>query len=708
MSCEFWTEKCNYFKTDPTITLNNPFIGYLLSNNISMLQGLTIHQQSHYESFLHAYCLFKQGDLANAASILTDIIQHIPTNQKPFLSAIHFYLGLCTNNTKLYLIQSFELWMGNYDALYYLLQHHLIPSQEKNNLAHIISQIDNEIIKDLYWCQLASNGPVLLDCLYSNMLDDDSNTNIDSDSMYIPSASTTTPEASITNTTSDVPITLNEVQHIVNEMQHTLNTRCIQLHLKQFDLLKNNIDILLFEGIRHYHFYCFKNCLHYMVKVLQHSPTHKMAQLYYLQSALYMQDVDLLYKASTQLKHGNTIIINKDVASNDMQQTLFKVKPPPIVQHQTTSESTTENDMLWFAQGCFNLLTREFDKAIAAYTRCLEINPQLSQAHLHLGLLYSFLAQFDTSIYEFSCYKQQCVESYIPYLLIGSRYLLQKKIKIAESFLLEALQRAVPEKLPMRKMVHKLASIQIPQGQQQSALFHSTIIPIQQDNMQPQQPLEADVLSQNDNAMDDIMNTITPKTFVDPNLLLSLAYLYKLSGKYEISNCYFENILRQLITRPSIGYVEMEVESVGLIYNNNKWELTGTLMSTVVVQYIQFTFLNLADIYIAQQEYELAQYYLSNIHVLDEEYAINNGECLPLAFHILSFDCKDNNSFREFVIGNGLKLMGKCWACLGDYIKAIGCYEEAFEKIPNDKVIHGLYDDALSKLKENPPLDKEK
>ena len=685
---EFWTEKCNFFQVDPEIFVNNPYLGYLFSDNIELLLGLTKKQSSHYESFLYAYCLYRGNDLDSCSLILQELVPRIPTSDKPFLSAINYYLGLASpDNTKTYLIQSFELWYGNYDALHHLLHFNLVPSQEKTSLAHIISQINSDIVKDLYWCQLASNGPVLLDSMHVNMLEDDDveepSDNTEDDPDYQPS-NTSVSMTAVTNTTSEVPITLNEVQEIVNELQMTLNTRCIQLHLKEFELLKNNIHILLYEGIRHYNFYCFYNCIKYMHLVLQQSPSHKLAQVYYLKSLLFIQDVDLLSKASNQLQKGNTLTLSEETKT--FGSNLFKMDPVPK-QHDVVDKPKSCNEIAWFAVGCFNLLIREFDVAINAFQQSILINNLFYEAHYCLGLTYSFISNFDKSIYEFSKYKQHANESYISYMLIGTRYLLQKKLNIAESFLLEALQRAVPEKLPMKKMVVILNAIQV----------NSTmIVPIGNN--------EDMVVDEDTNS--NIMSYLTPKTHVDPSLLTSLAYLYKCSGKFDISLNYFENILKQLITRPSIGYSACECESVGLVYTN-KWELTGTRSSPVIVQFIQFSFLNMADIYISKQDYKLAQYYLNNIAQLDEEYCIGNEDCLPIAFHILSYDVKNNKKFREFVLGNGMKLMGKCWYCLGDYIKSIACYEEAFEMIPNDKVIHGLYDDALIKLKENPPLDKD-
>ena len=584
-STEFWMDKQSYFKLDQHIVVNNPFMGHLLDQNYVDLLGRTYTQQTHYDSFIYAICLYKHDNLKSCSECLTKLLSQIPSHQKPFISAIHYYLGLCQpESIKHYLVQAFEIWPGNYDAFYHLLHFSVIPSQEKTHLAHIISQIKDDVVKDLYWCQLASSGPILLDNITTNMLDE--NDEDDSDANYTPSSESN----SMTNTVSEVPITLNEVQELVSELQFTLNTRCIQLHLKQFELVKSNHHILFYEGVRHFNFYCFHNCISYMQLILKSNPAHQQAQLYYIKSLMFLQDVDTLYQVSKQLKQGCLLLIPKE---NKKEFNHLFQNNEPIIQY--TSECYT-SDMTSFASGCYKLVLREFDQAILDFQSCLQQNSLFFDAHYCLGLAHSFLSNFDQSIYEFSCFKKCCPESYVSFLFIGSRYLFQRKLKIAESFLLESLQRAVPEKLPMRRIIHKLAKIQIPQSLNSGIYGNS--IPIH---------LEDNKMDANDD-IQDIISFITPKTYVDPCLLLSLAYLYKLQKKYSVALLYFENILKQLITRPSIGNIECEVERVGLTFTT-KWELTGVQMSSILVQLIQFSFLNMADIYISTNEIELARYY---------------------------------------------------------------------------------------------------
>eukprot|EP00834_Sanchytrium_tribonematis_P004442 NODE_219_length_12440_cov_2.445588.p6 type:complete len:228 gc:universal NODE_219_length_12440_cov_2.445588:11753-12436(+) len=206
-SSEYWTEKQVFFNSQVQLEINSKYFGAIVNENYGLVYGLTLHKSSHYDHYINAFCLYKLGNADGCAKELEELLPKIPTNQKVFLSAIHYYLGVCyisTPKLKLYVLQSFELWCGNYDAFDYLLRYDIIPSQEKTNLAHIISQINNDIIKDLYWCRLASCGPVMLEISNLNMLEDEDDP-MDSD--YTPSTTSYTQ----TNGNSEVPITLTEV-----------------------------------------------------------------------------------------------------------------------------------------------------------------------------------------------------------------------------------------------------------------------------------------------------------------------------------------------------------------------------------------------------------------------------------------------------------------------------------------------------------------
>ena len=118
----------------------------------------------------------------------------------------------------------------------------------------------------------------------------------------------------------------------------------------------------------------------------------------------------------------------------------------------TPDEQSAEK---WFNQGYQYNLANEYQKAIDAYTKAIEINPQDADANYNRGIAHFLLNQYDQAIKNSTKVIQTNPKEAIMYFCIGRSYdELKQKEKAIENYQL-FLKYADPSSMAMQIEVAK-------------------------------------------------------------------------------------------------------------------------------------------------------------------------------------------------------------------------------------------------------------